>query len=113
MYLTTHTKQYKATKKVVEDLNKSTHRHGVVEILYWQQNTSDNGLGNAKKSKFIATGQARIISTPFTTQSNHDQRGILIKDHNSEYLNGNNKYSKTLQYTYNLLEGWNNHTPKG
>ena len=42
-----------------------------------------------------------------------DKYGTLIKDYDREYLDGTNKYPKTLQGAYNLPEGWNKHKKTG
>ena len=47
------------------------------------------------------------------TNADWDKYGTFIKDYNRDYLDGNDKYPKTLQSVYNLLEGWNKNEKPG
>ena len=38
MDLTTYFEKFKATKKIVEELNHTAHGHAVVKIIYKEQN---------------------------------------------------------------------------
>ena len=59
--LTTYVKQFKAMKKVVEELNHTAHGHAVVEIMYKEQNVSVDDLGSAEAIIFIAGDKERIL----------------------------------------------------
>ena len=95
---------FKPTEKVIEELNQSTTGQAVVDILCWEQNISDNGLGNAEKTQLFVAGQERILGMQLVMNTNRDKYGTLNKDYNREYLSRNNKYPKTLQGAYNLLK---------
>ena len=45
MDLTTYVDKFKATKKVVEELNHIAHGHTVVEIMYKEQNLKIGDIG--------------------------------------------------------------------
>ena len=86
MYLTTYFEKFKATKKVVEELNQTANRHAVIEVLRKKKNTSVDGLGPAEAMKFITDGKERILGMQLIMNVDRDKYGTLIKDYNREYL---------------------------
>ena len=55
-------------------------------------------------TQFITAGKERILGMQLIINADCDIYGTLIKDYNRDYLGGDNKYPKTLQDAYNLLE---------
>ena len=113
MDIITYFEQFRAMKKVVEELNQSVNGHAVVEILCREQNISADGLSEVEKTKFIAGGQKRILGMHFLMNANHNKFGARIKDYDRQHLSRNDKYPKTLQDAYSLLEGQNKHKSTG
>ena len=97
MDLTTYFEQFKAIKKVVEELNQSVNGHASVEILCWEQPIGADGLDVAEKTKLIADGKKRVIGMRLIMDVNHNTYGTLIKDYDREYLGRISKYPKILQ----------------
>ena len=106
-------KKFKATRKVVEELNHTAHEHAVVEIMCKEQNLKIEDIGPKEAAQFIAAGKERILGMQPIMNADQDKYGTLIKDYNRDYLSGTNKYPKTLQDTYNLLKGWNKNKKLG
>ena len=113
MDLTTYFKNIKATKKAVEELNHTTYGHVVVEIIYKEQNIKVEEIGLDEATQFIAAGKERILGMQLIIKTDCDKYDTLIKDYDREYLDGTNKYPKTLQDMYNLMKGWNKHKKTG
>ena len=113
MDLTPYFKTFKATKKVVEELNYTMHWNAVVEIKCKVQNIKVEELGPNEGIKFNATGKERILRKQPIVHVDRNKYGTLIKDYDREYLCGINTYPKTLQDTYNLLKELHKHEKAG
>ena len=97
MDLATYFEHFKATKKVVEELNQSVNGHTVVAILCREQKISADGLRLAEAMTLIVDGKERILGMQLIMNADRDKYGTLIKDYDREYLGGVNTYPKTLQ----------------
>ena len=113
MDLTAYFEKFKAMKKVVEELNHTAHVHTVVEIICKEQNLKVEDLGPEEATRFIAAGKERILGVQLIINADCGKYGTLIKDYDRDYLDGTNKYPKTLQDMYNLMKGWNKHKKTG
>ena len=94
MDLTTYFEKFKATKELVEVLNRTTHRNAVVERLCKEQHVSVDDLGSAEAIKFIADGKEKILGMQCIMNIDRNKDGTLIENYDSEYLGGINKYPK-------------------
>ena len=83
-------------KKVAEELNQTTIRHTVVEILCKEQNSSVDDAGPTEATRLIAGGKERILGMLLIMNMDWDKYGTLIKDYDREYIGGINTYPKTL-----------------
>ena len=96
MDLTTYFEKFKATKKVIEELNQRAHGHTVVEIICKEQYLKIEDIGPEEAARFIAAGKERILGMQLIMNTDCDKYGTLTKDYIKEYLGGINKYPKTL-----------------
>ena len=62
MDLTAYFEQFKAMKKVVEELNHTAHGHAVVEIMCKEHNFKIEDIGPEEAAQFIAACKERILS---------------------------------------------------
>ena len=70
MDLTTHFGNFKVTKKVIEELNHTVHRHAVVKIMCKAQNLKLDDIGPEEAAQFIAAGKERILGMQLIMNAN-------------------------------------------
>ena len=79
---------------------------GVEKDVAARENIDINTLTPAQLKVFRARAQEEYLSTIFVLQADKRRFGVYVEKLENDYLQGQDRYPRTLDDAYNLLANW-------
>ena len=78
----------------------------IVEALIKEKQMNANRMSTQQKDEVNKEAQGMYLAVTFIVNSNKGKYGKLLEDLDNSYLQGDDKYPRTITGAYNLLTNW-------
>jgi hypothetical protein len=95
-----HLEKFKNLIEVVEHCGGSFLEEGLVQDALGDKTIADLTAGEIEKARDL------YLATAFVLSADRGRYGKLIEDLENNFVQGTNKYPKTLEDAYNILMYW-------